>query len=215
MPQNQSVDQILAGAKAELGKANAMSATLPKAATPAPKPVAPKPIAPKASLKNELDAKGQMVGQAKKALEGTGVVPKMHRGGPVMADGVYQLQKGEHVLTAPEAARAKKHALMHAGMRSLANMGIKQSKEATSGEPSKMDKPAAGHTVSVRHISVRPEMNQGAKSAHTEGNKMPTMRGSRGHQGVTHPMGHSTTNAMSKIRPEGTIKRDTASVVKP
>ena len=104
------------------------------------------------------------------------VVTSMHEGGPVMTDGVYRLKKGEHVLTAPEAARAKKHALMHAGMRSLASMGKKQMKGATSGEPTKMDKPMTGHTVSVRHIKVRPEMNQGAKSAHTEGNKMPTMR---------------------------------------
>ena len=132
-----------------------------------------------------------------------------------MTDGVYRLKKGEHVLTAPEAARAKKHALMHAGMRSLASMGKKQMKGATSGEPTKMDKPMTGHTVSVRHIKVRPEMNQGAKSAHTEGNKMPTMRNARGNAGVAHPMGRTNTNAMSKIRPEGAIKRDAASTVKP
>jgi len=44
----------------------------------------------------------------------------MHNGGPVAADGVYRLKKGEHVLTEKEAKQARKHALMQAGMKSLA-----------------------------------------------------------------------------------------------
>lgn len=161
MPQNQSVDQILAGAKAELGKANAMSASMPKVSaptTPTPSP-APKP-APKPSLKNELDAKGQMVNQAKKALEGTGVVPKMHRGGPVKADGVYQLKKGEHVLTAPEAHQARKHALAMSGMASLAR-GMAQ--PMTSGEPVAAMKKPVPAKKNTQDIRVRPEKKQAAQ----------------------------------------------------
>jgi lysophospholipid acyltransferase (LPLAT)-like uncharacterized protein len=55
---------------------------------------------------------------------------KMHNGGPVMADGVYRLKAGEHVLTAPEAAKAKKHAMMASGMKSLAKSGKAISKKA-------------------------------------------------------------------------------------
>jgi hypothetical protein len=44
----------------------------------------------------------------------------MHTGGPVHADGAYQLKAGEHVLTAPEAAKARTHALAASGMKSLA-----------------------------------------------------------------------------------------------
>jgi hypothetical protein len=47
-------------------------------------------------------------------------VPMMHKGGTVKADGVYGLKAGEHVLTASEAAVARKHALMFSGLKSLA-----------------------------------------------------------------------------------------------
>lgn len=53
----------------------------------------------------------------------------MHTGGPVMEDGVYRLQAGEHVLTASEAAKARKHALMVSGMKSLAKSGKSSSKK--------------------------------------------------------------------------------------
>lgn len=46
--------------------------------------------------------------------------PKMHKGGPVEADGVYELKAGEHVLTQPEAEKARKHAMLAVGMKSLA-----------------------------------------------------------------------------------------------
>lgn len=178
MPQNASVDKILSDAKNELNKANTMSKSLPT--TPAPKaaavaPAATKPAAPKPTLKNELDAKGEMVSQAKKALEGTGV-PKMHRGGTVKADGIYQLQKGEHVLTAPEAQMAHKHALMAAGIGSMARAykaGDSQSaapakaaakSASTKGQPVKMDrahkKPEKKETGDIK---VRPEKHQAAQ----------------------------------------------------
>lgn len=43
-----------------------------------------------------------------------------HKGGEIPADGNYKLKAGEHVLTAAEAAKARKHALMVSGMKSLA-----------------------------------------------------------------------------------------------
>lgn len=53
-------------------------------------------------------------------------IPKMHSGGPVATDGVYQLKAGEHVLTEPEAKIAKKHAMMMTGLKSLAKDGKKK-----------------------------------------------------------------------------------------
>jgi hypothetical protein len=50
-------------------------------------------------------------------------IPRMHNGGPVLSDGAYQLKAGEHVLTAAEAAKAKKHAIMAAGIKSLVKPG--------------------------------------------------------------------------------------------
>ncbi len=52
--------------------------------------------------------------------------PKMHKGGPIKADGIYRLKAGEHVLTADEATKARKHALMITGMHSLAKAGAKK-----------------------------------------------------------------------------------------
>ena len=103
----------LSDAKAALDAANkAFPSSAPSSsAAPAPK-VAAKPVAP--NLGQELAAKKTMVDKAKRAL------PKMHNGGPVPADGDYNLKAGEHVLTAPEAAKARSHALMASGMKSLA-----------------------------------------------------------------------------------------------
>jgi hypothetical protein len=47
----------------------------------------------------------------------------MHKGGTVKVSGDYNLQAGEHVLTASEAAKARNHALMASGMKSLATPG--------------------------------------------------------------------------------------------
>ena len=56
-------------------------------------------------------------------LQSQAILGSMHTGGPVMADGAYQLKAGEHVLTAAEATKAKRHALMASGMKSLAKAG--------------------------------------------------------------------------------------------
>lgn len=48
-----------------------------------------------------------------------------HKGGEIPADGTYKLKAGEHVLTAAEAAKARKHALMVSGMKSLAKAASK------------------------------------------------------------------------------------------
>lgn len=56
-----------------------------------------------------------------------------HTGGTIPADGVYKLQAGEHVLTAPEAEKAKKHALMVSGMKSLAKP-VKAAKSVRKGK---------------------------------------------------------------------------------
>src|SRR5579864_4093498 len=107
----------LSDAKAALANANKAfpSSPIKSAGTAAPAPaVAPKTVAP--SLGAELAAKKTMVDKARSAL------PKMHNGGTVKADGDYNLKAGEHVLTAPEAAKARQHALMASGMKSLAKL---------------------------------------------------------------------------------------------
>ena len=95
--------------------------SFPSAAAPsaAPKPASTvsKPSMsigePEKGIAAELKSKERTVN------EYTAALPKMHNGGPVTADGGYQLKKGEHVLTAAEAVKARKHALMAAGMKSL------------------------------------------------------------------------------------------------
>lgn len=107
----------LSDAKAALAHANAAFPPASKAAPAvAAKPATPK-AAPLSGLGLELAEKGRMMKNAKLALTDA---PKMHKGGPVHADGVYTLKAGEHVLTAPEAAKARTHALMASGMKSLA-----------------------------------------------------------------------------------------------
>lgn len=115
MPQD--VNTMLAAAKGTLAGANKTFPS-PKAAAPA-KPVVPAAPTTKSAptLGEELSAKKTMVDKAQKAL------PSMHNGGPVAADGAYQLRAGEHVLTASEAVKARKHALMAVGMKSLAKPG--------------------------------------------------------------------------------------------
>lgn len=114
MPQTKSAAEILAGAKAAAAHADKTFAGLDKPAAKAAPAAAPA-TAPKATVKtpsigDELIAKQKMVSG----------LPKLHKGGPVPSDGAYQLKAGEHVLTAPEAGRARQHALIRAGMRSMA-----------------------------------------------------------------------------------------------
>ena len=111
----------LADAKAALAHANK---TFPSPA-PKPAPVVKSPMpAPKApSLGEELGAKTRNINEYVNA-------PKMHKGGPVLADGVYSMKAGEHVLTAAEADKARKHALMAVGMKSLAKPGKAKEKKS-------------------------------------------------------------------------------------
>lgn len=110
---NDPVSSALASAKTALAHSNAAFPPS-KPATTAPAKAAPKAAAP--SMADELKAKGDMVGKARQAM----AAPKMHSGGPVSTDGIYQLKAGEHVLTASEAKIAKKHAMMMTGLKSLA-----------------------------------------------------------------------------------------------
>jgi len=100
----------LSDAKAALATANKAFPSSPIKSVGAAAPA-------QSNLGVELREKVKMVDNAKKALND---LPKMHKGGTVTADGGYQLKAGEHVLTAPEAAKARQHALMASGMKSLA-----------------------------------------------------------------------------------------------
>ncbi len=115
----------LSDAKAALAHAN--KAFPPKAVstTPAPKASAVTPAKKTPTLGDELAAKKVLVDKAISAL------PKMHKGGPVTVDGAYNLKAGEHVLTAKEAGRARSHALMAGGMRSLARPAAAPVKRGT------------------------------------------------------------------------------------
>lgn len=110
MPQSDTVSAVLSSAKSALAHANTAFPS-PKPAPAAP--VAPAPKAAPAGIGQELKVKQENVRRYVTA-------PKMHNGGPVPADGVYSLRAGEHVLTAPEATKARMHALMASGLKSLA-----------------------------------------------------------------------------------------------
>lgn len=69
-----------------------------------------------------------------------------------------------------------------------------------------------GMTKKVDHMKVRPEMNEGAKIKHPPMKMMPTMTSAKPAGTV---MPHGKVSVKSNIRPEGKIKRDAASVVKP
>jgi hypothetical protein len=103
----------LSDAKASLAHANKAFPTS-VAAAQAPKAAVAAAATPAPSIGQELAVKKIMVDKARSAL------PKLHKGGPVPADGAYQLKAGEHVLTAPEAAKARTHAMLASGMKSLA-----------------------------------------------------------------------------------------------
>ena len=151
------VTKALSSAKSALSTANKKfpSAMAPKTAAPAAKPAA-KPASsisigePEKGIKAELQSKADNVKQYTDAL------PKMHDGGPVKKDGAYQLQAGEHVLTAVEARIARRHAIAASGMKSLAKWAPKK----TSGEPVKAK---AGEKKNTSSITVRPEKNQDKK----------------------------------------------------
>lgn len=116
----------LSDAKAALAKAEKEFPSPAKSTVAAPAPkAAAKPITP--NMGQELAAKKTMVDKAQKAL------PKLHNGGTVATDGAYRLKAGEHVLTAPEAAKARSHALMASGMKSLAKPAAARKGNASIG----------------------------------------------------------------------------------
>lgn len=127
--------------------------------SPAPKPAAPaapaaKPAPYRANIGAELKAKSDNVDAYVKSL------PKMHKGGAVLEDGPVVLKAGEHVLTAAEVKKARKHALMAAGMKSL----IEPAQKKTAGQPAEQeDIKKQSATKPVSGIKVRPEKNQAAK----------------------------------------------------
>lgn len=134
----------LSDAKAALAHANKSFPASATATTPAPKASAVKSAAKSPSLGTELATKKAMVDKAMSAL------PKLHKGGPVPKDGAYNLKMGEHVLTAPEAAKAKNHALMAGGMKSLAKPAPKATASIGKIEPM----PAAPKTFTDRNLEA-------------------------------------------------------------
>jgi hypothetical protein len=117
-----SVNDKIANAKAALARANSRFPGMGHAAASAPKPAAAAPK-PAPSLGEDVAAGLKWNTDQAKAVM-TPAAPKMHRGGPVKKDGIYDLKRGEHVLTAEEATKARKHALMASGMKSLSMGGV-------------------------------------------------------------------------------------------
>ena len=152
-----AVTKALSGAKSALSTANKKfpSPATPKAAAPAAKPTAKSSSSisigePEKGIASELKSKADNVSQYAAAL------PKMHDGGPVKKDGAYQLQAGEHVLTAVEARIARRHAIAASGMKSLAKYAPKK----TSADSTKAK---VGDKKNTSSITVRPEKNQDKK----------------------------------------------------
>ena len=146
----------LSDAKSALAHANAAFPSNPASVTkPTAKP-APTPTKSSPSIGDELAVKKSMVDKAVSAL------PKMHKGGPVAADGAYQLKAGEHVLTASEAGKARQHALMASGMKSLAKPAPKVGKPTASMTITPMPKTTASDNVLAS--PVKPGMPTGSIS---------------------------------------------------
>jgi hypothetical protein len=153
MPDNTSK---VAAAKNVLAGANK---AFPSPKTTAPITAPPAAAAPKSTsgvgepekgIGAELAAKSANVDAYMKAL------PKMHKGGPVLADGGYHLKMGEHVLAPGEADKARKHAMLASGMKSLANPGKATTVKDSSDSKKTMKTPV------VKGITVRPEKMQAA-----------------------------------------------------
>jgi hypothetical protein len=155
MPQNDNgVDSKVAGAKAAL--AHAESKGFPKMASPAP--AAPKPSVPAMKSSNATALSDDPGAIRAHADAMHALLPKMHNGGPVAADGAYQLKAGEHVLTEPEAKIVRKHAMMAVGLKSLA-----KTPDGAGTPKSKMDKSGNASKKSTSGITVRPEKKQAAQ----------------------------------------------------
>ena len=101
--------KALKNAKGVLAKANAFSNSVPGSSQFAPKvktPSAPAPKKPMTSgeeIASSLNSKSQNVNQYLKSL------PKMHKGGMVDKDGVYQMKAGETVRTPEQEKKMQDH----------------------------------------------------------------------------------------------------------
>jgi hypothetical protein len=149
----------VSSAKAALAHANQKFPSPAKPAVSAPAP-APKPASstgePEKGIGNELKAKSDNVDSYLKSL------PKMHQGGEIPADGAYQMLAGEHVLTAAEAKKARKHALLAVGMKSLAKTSPKPKQV---GAPTENDEetPIKGKQKSMAGINAKPSAVKASK----------------------------------------------------
>lgn len=159
-----SINDKVAKAKSTLSNASRDFPSAPKAA-PAATPSRSGMISSmmnkvKSNVQESKGVSAELGAKAQNISDYSNAVPKMHKGGRVMADGIYNMKAGEHVLTAKEAVLAKKHALMAVGMKSLAKtQGAEtaddnEPQSKTSGEPVK---PSMGSKKSTSGITVRPE----------------------------------------------------------
>lgn len=192
---------------------------------PAPAPKAtPKPSSP--SYFQQARALANGYGEAARGIRANAQnvdqyanAPKMHNGGPVLQDGVYRLKKGEHVLTPREVSRARNHAMVAAGMKSLVKAGSAQTAESaqgipqgpsTAGEPSEAVKKSGSMSKrSTGHITVRPERNQGGPAKNSGKKSSSVLRSSSGKPGskvtASGPASKASTNQI-KVRPESNQK---------
>ena len=158
---NDPVAAALSKAKTTLAHANSSFPGTGSSAVSSPTP-SPAPVKSTPTIGQELAVKKGMVDKARTAI------PKMHVGGPVPADGTYDLQAGEHVLTAPQAKMVRKHALMSVGMSSLARSaqqkdgGLNTTPEPEAKKPTK--KSTSGVTVRPDKNDKKPAKISGKKS---------------------------------------------------
>lgn len=208
----------VAEAKRVLAKANAFETQM---GGPLSKPVSTAPkSAPKSAPKPSSPRVPTSWGAATADIERSGgQIPKMHSGGPVLQDGVYRLKKGEHVLTPREVSRARNHAMIAAGMKSLVKAGSAQTAEpasavsqgpSTGGEPSSAVKKSGSMSKkSTSHITVRPERNPGGPAKNSGEKSSSTLRSSSGKPGskvsASGSMSKSSTSQI-KVRPESNQK---------
>ena len=126
MSSSSPINSMVAKAKSTLAHAN--NAFPSPKASPSPVKVSA-PVTPKPQSNPEGNIGAELADKAKNVKQYEGA-PKMHKGGPITADGVYALKAGEHVLAPGEADKARKHAIMASGMKSLMRPGKKVSKSA-------------------------------------------------------------------------------------
>ena len=106
----QSINSKLGAAKTALNHANA---TFPHMSKPATAPVTKPPVQAKPSTMGDPTIGPSLKAKNDNINTYINNTPKMHSGGEVPEDGIYNMKKGEHVLTAKQ-----KQAMMK-GMKAL------------------------------------------------------------------------------------------------